>query len=540
MKIAIIQLARLGDILQTLPAIQGLKTRFPGCEISLIVRSTFADAAKLSRYVDEIIELPTASILAPILSEPNAEGKAAALKELESWISGRFDGREWDALVNLSFSDVSSFIASIIPAKKRFGAYRAPDGAYAMDDAWSRWFYSQVLEKNFNILHLNDLFARICGVHEGIWPVRLIEAPVDVKAKTDGRKRIAIQVSASNEEKSPNTDAWIKIIKDLAAGPAEFAFFGSAKDVEKIEAVIKGAGVKSKSTVLAGRLTLAQNPAWLRSCDIAISPDTMLVHMASIVGVKCVYLPLGGVRPEETGPYGAGHHVIYPSGTGIDLYVEAISDAVWTGTVDVAVPHGITKMVPTADGGSRSFIQPANFDPDEASNLMAQSLYLLGEFRCSGRLEEIEIPQVGSSSQVQNLDRVTFAHDALLSLRKAAEFGSHYCVKMINSIEDDAALKDLSLKLTETDRLIDDLSAGVRLVKPLVDFWRVEKANATGRTLDALIGRTEGAYRELQQNVDIVVQLMESSVKTAHERLTAGRKVEVKEQAKVPMKESEV
>ena len=84
-KILVIQMARFGDIVQTLPAIQGLKKADPGCHVTLVARSTFADAAKLSPYVDTVIEFPSEQILGPVFAAPS--DKAESLARLIRWVA---------------------------------------------------------------------------------------------------------------------------------------------------------------------------------------------------------------------------------------------------------------------------------------------------------------------------------------------------------------------------------------------------------------------------------------------------------------------
>src|SRR3954451_22420693 len=117
MKIIILQLARLGDIVQTLPTIQGLKKAHPGCEITLVVRSTFADAARISPHVDKLVEFSTQDILGPVAADP--QDKAESLARLIRWVANELLGTEYDLLLNLTFTPASSYMASLIRAKDR-------------------------------------------------------------------------------------------------------------------------------------------------------------------------------------------------------------------------------------------------------------------------------------------------------------------------------------------------------------------------------------------------------------------------------------
>src|SRR5262249_773328 len=154
--------------------------------------------------------------------------------------------------------------------------------------------------------------------------------------------------------------------------------------------------------------------------------------------------------------------------------------------------------------------RPENFIEDEASDFFMKSYYLLAEFRCSGRQEDIEIPRLGDAKQTGSLERLEQAYDALCSIRRLAEFGQHYCIKMLESIGDSIELKNLMVKISEIESLMKSLEKSVPLVKPLIDGWRVAKDVACEPTDDfeEMFALTEGAYRELKQNVEIVTQLL--------------------------------
>ncbi|MBI2607075.1 MAG: glycosyltransferase family 9 protein [Deltaproteobacteria bacterium] len=536
MRILVLQLARLGDILQTLPAIQALKKTHPGSEITLVVRNRFADAARVSPHVDRIVELTTQDILAPCIERGGAEGKRTALERLSAWIGTAFDGTEFDLLVNLTFTEASAWLASIIPARERRGAFHSKDGAFAIEDAWGQYFYAQVLQKNLNILHLNDLFTRIAGVRaDAAWPTEI--NPARVAAIPAGRK-IGIQLTSSRPEKSPSIDAWAMICAKLVARTGcDLVFFGAKQDLPAIRAVIGKAVISARSHVVAGSLRFHENAAWLKACERIVSPDTALVHFASICGVPVICIPMGGVRPEETGPYGAGHSVLYPANATPEEFSDEIARVAAGETARNPIPHSRTRLTPCSDGTFRSELVPANFDADETANLFTHAYYLLAEFRCSGRVEELPMPKIGSPSQPEALDRLVLAHDALISIRKTAEFGCHHCLRMLDYLDDPGTLKALSSRVSEVDALLDELRSSVALVKPLLDEWRVKKTNVTGSTLEDLIGLTEGTYRELMQNVDIVLQLLQTAVKAAHEKVGAEKSMPLNV-TKEPMKES--
>jgi hypothetical protein len=148
-----------------------------------------------------------------------------------------------------------------------------------------------------------------------------------------------------------------------------------------------------------------------------------------------------------------------------------------------------------------------------------QSYYLLAEFRNSGKIEDIDVPKIGDPNQKGSLDKLSNAHETLSATHKASNFGSRFCFEMLKCINDAKKLKDTQKKLDEVDELLESLAKSNYLVKPLIDSFFINKSYVHAESLEDLIGLTEGCYRELSENVEIVMQLIQKAVETAHEQL---------------------
>src|SRR5687768_9988443 len=111
MKILCLQLARFGDIYQTWPVLNALKRTHPGCEIHFLVKERFQAAAEGCDVVDELLTLPSREIFEPLFSEsPNT---FRSLSFLDRFIS-KMRGENYDRIINLSFSPVSSFLVDLV------------------------------------------------------------------------------------------------------------------------------------------------------------------------------------------------------------------------------------------------------------------------------------------------------------------------------------------------------------------------------------------------------------------------------------------
>ncbi|MEW6057365.1 MAG: glycosyltransferase family 9 protein [Bdellovibrionota bacterium] len=543
MKVIVLQLARFGDVIQTLPTIQGLKKKYPKSEITLVTRATFADAARLSPYVDNLVELPSKELLEPVVASKSSEESVfAALGSLGSWLANSvLRNSPYDLLVNLTFSKASAILSALIPATTRKGLFCTTSGELVVADAWSQYFFAQVLGRNLNILHLNDLFCRVADIETDQWPLEINEPaqPFEVKKLDPGRMRVGIQVAASEPEKTLHCEAWSQVCLSVLNKhqDSELAFFGSEKDLPAINTVIAGIRdalpelAQERIHVLAGKMRFHENISWIRSCKWIVSPDTAIVHLSSLTGAKVIEVVVGKVKPEETGPYGDGHHVLYPVTTTPSHLGDEIAKLMNGEKVGNSVAHSTTARVRCNNGSFRNELVAKNFSNNEITYFFMKSYYLLAEFRCAGRQEETEIPPLADSAQTGALDQLLVVYDALCTIRRLAEFGQHYSLRMLEEIDNKVSLKNWADKLQEIESLLVTLQKTVPIVKPLIDTWSVAKDIAYAPSLEArtqkhgsealedVIALNEGAYRELAQNVEIIQQLLQTAVTAAQERI---------------------
>ncbi len=536
MRIAVIQLARLGDILQTLPTLAGLKARHPGCIIDLVVREKFIDAAMLSPHADRVIALPTKAIMEPLIRDggkkEDPQRKALSLAHLITWVADQFLENThklgpYDMVINLTFSEASSYLCQLIPGMDRRGLKRAQDGAYAVDDPWSAYLYAQVLRKNMNIIHLNDLFARIAGV--AVLPVEPATRGYD-SSYNFGKLAIGLQLGASQSSKTLNPKAWGVLAEEIlkALPEAQLVLFGSREDKKKAQALMATLSKdnKARCTSLVGRLRYSDIVPWVKRCHYMITPDTAMVHLAPLCGVKTINVSVGGVNPFETGPYGEGHYVLRPTDGGFDAGIpalaESVIDLIMGESAGIKVPCYRTHTVTLSDGTTRSALVPMNVAVNEIQNLFEQAYYLIAEFRGSGRLEDTPVPTIGSPDQPHYFADLKLAIDALDTTRKLAEFGRTYCMKMIENPGEKLLLQELGAKISEIESLYRNLHAAVPFVRPLLDAWEVAKENVLGDAIEELASLTESTFRELIQNIDMTNQLIQLALAAAEKRLDAG------------------
>ncbi|MCS6837657.1 MAG: glycosyltransferase family 9 protein, partial [Bdellovibrionaceae bacterium] len=241
-KIAIVQINRLGDILQSIPAINAYKRLYPDHIVHLIVRKKFEEAAQLCPTADKIITLDTTHILRPLIQ--NQPEIHQSLSNLETWLLTLAEER-YDIIFNLSYSPSSSWIVNFLEqhsgnTTQVKGYTRTTDGYLAIPDDMSAYVYAQCGINKPNRFHLAEIFGTVLGVDLTIkdWKINLTQTNHPSLEEIPDQF-ISLHINASSKEKSLPPDVTVELLNNLARTiPIPIVLLGSQKDMESVREVI--------------------------------------------------------------------------------------------------------------------------------------------------------------------------------------------------------------------------------------------------------------------------------------------------------------
>jgi ADP-heptose:LPS heptosyltransferase len=342
----VIQLTRLGDTLQSLMALRAAKQLYPELEIHFVAQERFASAAKKVPWIKNVITLPTEKLLDPILEGKRSESEA--LPEIAKWLAPLADqaGQPWDFLINWSFSESSSFLTGLIPARVKLGYSRQKDTSFSSTDGWSNYIQAIIQGGSTQNIHLTDILTTqiltALQIHIGD-PLDEGNTPVTSKTffsldpeirETRGtawgdlsRKWIGIQLGASRKEKTWDPRRWAQLAEFILRRNPEYnlVFLGGTEDIERyrtFQATLGDAFRKKplpdyekRILSLVGATDFDLWASVVSRCQWVFAGDTAVIHLASVLGTRVMNISVGPVRWLETGPYGNGHYVISAHGT---------------------------------------------------------------------------------------------------------------------------------------------------------------------------------------------------------------------------------
>ncbi|WP_177193468.1 glycosyltransferase family 9 protein [Thermodesulforhabdus norvegica] len=319
MKVLIIQLARMGDIIQTLPLIMRLREH-RNAHVTLLCIGEFSDVLRPTRLVNRFFKI-SASDAHEICHRQNYD-------RLYRLLSHPYFEESYDLVINLTHDFMSALLSGKIRSGEKTGLIREKDSdplGY-IPDKWGKYLFSVVRNRKANSFNLVDIHIGMGKIpHEPV--KRFLDTDVKAKSRVEKLLRhfkvstplVGIHLGASRSQRVWPLEHFVKLAELLV------------KEV-KTHVVITGAGTgeidnarkfmelyrqrnpngQNEVTNLAGKTTVLELAALLEKMQLFIACDTGPLHMAAGAGTPTVGLYMATAFPGETAPYGDGHIVITP------------------------------------------------------------------------------------------------------------------------------------------------------------------------------------------------------------------------------------
>lgn len=312
--ILIIKPSSLGDIVLVLPVLSALRRNFPDAKISWLVRPEFAPLLENHPHLTEVI-----------LFDRKRLGKAwfhpGAFCSLISLIR-QLRRQEFDAVFDFQGLFRTAALAWLSGCKNRFGMANARELAHL--------FYTHKVEQDKDCVHLVDYYlkiARLAGAAdlsvEFVLPQDAAVAGSVGKLLTSyniERGNYVVFVPGSTDPDKRWPVERFAALADKIASKFHLSIVaaGNASEAGLIESLKSLAHVPVAN--LAGRTSLGQLIALLRTARLVVSNDTGPGHIAAALGTPLV-LMYSWSNPARIAPYGRPECMVArePYGRGLDI-----------------------------------------------------------------------------------------------------------------------------------------------------------------------------------------------------------------------------
>jgi ADP-heptose:LPS heptosyltransferase len=530
MKICVVQLTRIGDIIQTYQAAKQLKTENPNIELTLIARKKFSQGLEflLKDVFTNVIELNTQDFF-----KSNKDDLHKVHTRLHNFIHDikKFD---FDLVVNLSFNKSSSFLTSLISKNLKMGIYRNSQAQVGMDDKWSQFVYSNVMGGTNTPINLVDIYKNMLGAKE-----------IDVtNFETPQNKVITIHPFASSAKKSWGMGKWNELIYKILKDDPEVSInmVGAPTDVEQAERIMSNPAIQHfEGRVLnkVGVNSIEDTFNDLSNSHMFIGHDSMVSHLAGIFRMPSLILSLGSVRPHETNPYNDRTYNLTPRNKCFPCKIEEKCDLLpCHGSINHQTVVAITKKMLAGEDITRKSLMEnltgfhldtvnilkSSFDEagiklDEITenNMSTKEVFrtfyrILWSYYLTGKDVGADLPKVSpdvSKALATHLDGSNYLHELY-------NYGFTFC----NRILDEAETEDPSIqkiqegvnKLNEIDNLCNITKQTYSHLGPIIDFFYVNKANALGSNIIEITNNNLISFHEATNLAAILNDLITKTV----------------------------
>ena len=301
-RVTVVQLARFGDLVQTSPLLQNLKTE--AIELTLLVDDRTASFAKQLAGVDRVVGIDLKHLPVPLADRSLIEN----MRSIQAWSEGWREAVQADEVLLLNQGELPSWIAHSVRSKSISGPLHGkplPPPHLYLNGA--------LKNRRFNPIHLSEIWA-------GYGPARFPLSPPAIKrsvgtgfAKQDGKlartpdkePTFAVNFGAGAAGRRPRSVKVAELIRALLQqGAKRVDLLGSPEDVAQSWRIMESLPVgERRIRNLSGKTTFEQLPTVLDESNVLISADTGTLQLAAATSCRPLGLFFGGANPVETGPY---------------------------------------------------------------------------------------------------------------------------------------------------------------------------------------------------------------------------------------------
>lgn len=298
-RIAIIKPSALGDIVNSLPVLIALRTRYPQAHIAWVVNRVYEELLHGHPDLDETL---------PFDRGVSKHGWWRATQEYVRFFR-QFRQQEFDLVIDLQGLLRSGLMTAASAAPRRVGLSTAREGA--------TWFYTDAIAvADFSAIHAVErywLVAEALGV--GHLPKEYrIAIPAEARAWAESllarypRPWLVFGVGARWQTKRWPPEHFAVLARRAQQKTGGAIFFVGGRE-ETVQAQATAGRLEGLSADLTGQTTLPQLAALLARADGMVANDTGPLHLAVALGCPVV-APYTCTRVRLNGPYGMEHGAV--------------------------------------------------------------------------------------------------------------------------------------------------------------------------------------------------------------------------------------
>ncbi|MBP2632350.1 MAG: rfaQ 1 [Firmicutes bacterium] len=282
-KILVVTIAHMGDVVLATPVTRSLKKKFPSATVDLLVRPLTEDAAKHNPYVDHVL------VYEQDPSQKNSTDLQKFIHLLQS--------KSYDLALSLNNDTISAMLIGLSGARYRIG--------YENDSQIK--FFTHTITAPTRILHQSERQLEILKPLGLIHQDSHIEFNVSTNEMTNLYHKLNLTSTkpivvlcpfSSHWHKNWIVENWVTVMNHLAK-KTQCILIGSNQELSAMQAMNAKAG--NIALIAAGKLTLGESAALIKSAHLFITVDTGPMHIAQAFDTPVIAL-MGPTHSRVWGP----------------------------------------------------------------------------------------------------------------------------------------------------------------------------------------------------------------------------------------------
>ncbi len=310
----LVQFARLGDLVQSLPVISSLHIRNPHQKIDLLCAEPLVSLGQLFPGIQRVYSWQGEQWHS-LGAMPSLDGQLPLKAAVEYLKDCAYP--EYSLAYNLNNHPRSILAAHLLSAQIIGAGERGPLNPGL--PPWVAYLRQVAHERGQNRIHLADAFCGICGVTptKGI-PVLeakdvVVPRGLECLVKDESVIQIGIVLGAGDADRRVPLSVWQEFIQLCTERIPHCRILLIGGSGERETSLILEQNLLShmRNQVIncCSRTSLPQLVSLLNHCQWVIGSDTGPLHLGVMCGARAIGWYFSRARVHETGPYGEGHWV---------------------------------------------------------------------------------------------------------------------------------------------------------------------------------------------------------------------------------------
>jgi len=310
MNILIVKLSAIGDVIHTLPALNALRSRYPGARITWLVEEAAAGLVQGHAALDRVIVSRRKRWIRNLRQRRFRE-----LREIRRFLRRLRDTR-YDLVLDFQALLKSGVLVALVRGDRKIGFDR---GMEHMEHSWV--FLNErvppadmemhALDRNLSMLEPLGIRSKTIRY---VLPVRVDHAEAADRLLAEHGLTgatgplIAVNCAAKWPSKLWPEAHFARLADELVEKcRARLVFTGSEADGPLVRRVFSH--MHHPAVDVTGRTSLLTLAALYQRVRVLVSTDTGPMHLGAAVGIPVVAV-FGPTAPWRTGPYGPQHRVV--------------------------------------------------------------------------------------------------------------------------------------------------------------------------------------------------------------------------------------